>query len=361
MHIGALFALGKEKPCSQRIIEHQDEWRKKVKSIWRVSVLLLIFSFPFWFYETYKMTSYSLAFGYGGGLYGVKAEIPGYVRVLSDYFEPALLCLYFCCEYFKKERFIVLVAIFITIIMPPLIVGGRSQAVIAISIVLIIYFLFHKMAVKKVLLLAIGAYIALTVLFLVKKTRNGIGATIETYAELLSQSESSPIISTISEMGHSLYPLAATMEIVPSRDDFRYGTTYLWGFSTLIPNIGFGKRHPGVVNANLGEWLMNREGLQFGPGYSLTAEGYINFGYLGFIFFFFYGFLLAKYCKYINKRYLYEKPFMIIVTIVFLWFSIKTVRNSFLGTVRAIFYIALPMYWAFWYYYNKHFRKHAIT
>lgn len=361
MHIGALIALSHKNIVNTESVEKSENVRKKILSIKRVSLLLVIFSFPFWFYETYKLSTFTLAYGYGGEMYTVKTEIPGYVRVLSNYYEPALLCLYFCSEYLKKDKLLTLLAIILTVVVPPLIIGGRSQAVIALSMVAIVYYLFHKLAVKKILILGVSVYLGLIVLFVVKKTRNSVGNTLETYSELLSSYESSPIFSTISEMGHSMYPLAATMDLVPASEDYRYGTSYLWGLTTLVPNIGFGERHPGVVNANLGEWLMKKEGLQFGPGYSLTAEAYINFGYFGFIFFFIYGYLLAKYCRFINKRYIYEKPFMIIITLVFLWFSIKTVRNSFIGTIRALFYVSIPMYWAFRYYYNKHFRKHAIA
>ena len=363
MHFGALTSLGKDRTAIFiRKVDEETETNmiklyKKVNAIKKISLILLVISFPFWFYETIQLISFSVVYGYGGELIDVKSKIPSFVRILSDYYEPSLLCLYFCSEYLKKKQYVLLFIILLTVIIPPLVIGGRSQAVIAVAMVAIVHYLFYKVKTKRLLLMGVVVYFSLFVLFLVKKTRGSTGNTIETYSELLSREETTPISTVLSEMGHSMYPLAATMEIVPEREDYRYGSTYLWGLTTLIPNLGFWERHPGVENANLGEWLMKEKNLNFGPGYSITAEAYINFGYLGLIFFYIFGFLLAKYCKYINKKYIVDKPFLIIITLVFLWFSIKTVRNSFLGIVRAFFYVSLPMYWAFSYYYYKSLNK----
>lgn len=352
MHIGALLALS-NKRHDMRVVSNAISIQKKLKAIAKVSFAFLLISFPFWLYETSQLIMFSAIYGYGGELIDVKASIPGYVRLLSDYFEPSLLCLYFCSEYFKRDRIVVLGAIFFTVILPPIIIGGRSQAVIALAMISIIYSLFHRVKIKKLIIYGVCVYLLFFVLFIVKASRKTTSNTLDTYSEILSESETSPISSVLSEMGHSMYPLGATMEIVPSKEDYRYGSTYLWGLSTIIPNLGFWDVHPSTAHANLGHWLMEKKGLSYGPGYSLTAEAYINFGYFGFVFFLLFGYLLAKYCKYINTKYLFEKPFFIIVTLVFLWFSIKTVRNSFLGIVRAFFYVSVPFYLLFNYEYKK--------
>ena len=124
------------------------------------------------------------------------------------------------------------------------------------------------------MIIGVGVYVILNVLFLVKKTRQFASASMETYIELLIDKENSPVSATLSEMGHSMYPLAATMDIVPQKEDYRYGTTYLWATTSIIPNV-FGDKHPAQKYANLGQWLMKKQQLDYGPGYSRQI-GYDN-------------------------------------------------------------------------------------
>ena len=364
MHIGALMALS-----GRRITHYSNDLelssyaiRGKFLAIRKISLYILFFSFPFWFYMTSRILAFTAVYGYGGALYGeVISKLPGYVRLFGDYYEPSLLCLYFSSEYLKKGRNAALAAIIITLILPPLMIGGRSEAVIAIAMTLIIYSLFHKIQVRKVCLMVLGGYLLMIGLFVVKKTRNYGNAGIKQYTEAIFDKESSPVSEILSEMGHSMYPLAETMSIVPADEGYRYGATYFWAFTSLIPNLGFWEKHPAQLYGNLGNWLMKKRNLGFGPGYSITAEAYINFGYLGFMFFLVFGYYLAKYCRYINSKDVLIRPFFVIATLVFLWFSIKTVRNSFVGMVRALFYFSILFYCLFRYYYNKHFRRHEIA
>lgn len=363
MHIGALMALsGKYTRNTPRDNElSANSIRGKFIAIRKISICILIFSFPFWLYMTFRILAFTTVFGYGGALYSeVISQLPGYVRLFGDYYEPSLLCLYFSSEYLKKGRNVILAAIIVTLVLPPLMIGGRSDAVIAIIMTLIIYSLFHKIQMRKVCFLVLGSYILMIGLFIVKKTRNYGNAGAKEFIEVLADKESSPVSEVLSEMGHSMYPLAETMLIVPEDEDYRYGSTYFWAFTSLIPNLGFWEKHPAQLYGNLGNWLMKKRNLEFGPGYSITAEAYINFGYFGFMFFLIFGYYLAKYCRYINRKDALIRPFFVIATLVFLWFSIKTVRNSSVGMVRAFFYFSCLFYWLFTYYYT-HFRRHEIA
>lgn len=356
MHIGSLISLSRirNKRYIDRTEKSISDVRGKFLAIRQVSKWFMIISFPFWAYMTYQEISFTAVHGYGGAFYSeVKGQTVGIVRVLGDYFEPAVLSFYFSCEYLKRNRTLALLIILFTLIVPPLIVGGRSQAVIAAAITLVIYSIYHKVKWKKILIIGVGVYVILNVLFLVKKTRQRASTSLKTYIEILTDKENSPVSATLSEMGHSMYPLAATMDIVPQQEDYRYGTTYFWATTAIIPNV-FGDKHPAQKYANLGQWLMKKQQLDYGPGYSIAAEAYINWGYYGFVFFIVFGYLMAMYCGRMNSHDALVKPFLVIGTIIFLWFAIKTVRNSFVGMVRAIFYFALLMSWSFKYYYIKH-------
>ena len=78
---------------------------------------------------------------------------------------------------------------------------------------------------------------------------------------------------------------------------FRYGESYLYSLTTIIPNLGFWDAHPGAIKAHLGNWLQDVLGLDYGPGFSMAAEAYINFGWFGILFMMllgcFYGWLFS--------------------------------------------------------------------
>lgn len=352
MHIGALMTLNRT-VVFDTVESDQFATRRKFLAIRKVSLVFLCISFPFWAFVTLRTLSHSLLYGYDG-LYDDIAGIPGFIRVLKDYYEPSLICFYFSSEYLKKYRIPAILLVASTIILPPLIIGGRSQTVIIGALFMLIYSLYHVIPVKKMVCLGIGAYFLVILLFIVGKTRHSTNLSLSDYTEVVSSSEDNPVSTVLTEMGWSMYPLAATMEMIDKgNEDFRYGSSFLWALSSVVPNLGFWDVHPAESHSNLGKWLIEKLRLDFGPGYSITAEAYLNFGYLGCLFFLFYGLVLSHCCRYIDRNRLYTNPFIIVATIVFLWFSIKTVRNSFQGTVRALFYVALPMYWMFNYYYKR--------
>ena len=101
-------------------------------------------------------------------------------------------------------------------------------------------------------------------------------------------------VEAVAEMGSTMFCLIKTMNLVPEKFEYRYGKSYMYSFSSLIPNLGFWDIHPAKREANLSEWLTNALGLSYGTGYSMCAEAYANFGYLGFILFFFWGWFIAN-------------------------------------------------------------------
>ena len=92
------------------------------------------------------------------------------------------------------------------------------------------------------------------------------------------------------------------MDIIPLREGYRYGMTYINAVSELVPRI-FTQDY----NSNLAEWFKSYYNPSFegGFGFSVEAEAYMNFGFLGFIVFAFWGWLLTQsYCNYKEKPYL---------------------------------------------------------
>ena len=90
------------------------------------------------------------------------------------------------------------------------------------------------------------------------------------------------------ELGGSVFPLFVMMNIVPSIEPFQYGKQYLLSFfAAIIPSaVDF----TGIATKLTQDWSIFEEWIKryygqykFGLGFSLNAEAYINFGWLGII------------------------------------------------------------------------------
>ena len=353
MHFGALLALNKLPRVSYI---DKDNAPLKILSIYKVSLILSILSFPLFFYELYSNLSIVIRYGYMAIYDNSLNTVPRVIQLLSAYYEPSIIALFFSSCYLNKNKTLILAFAIVTILVPPLILGGRSNAMIIAALLLIVYALFNKINIKRLGLIAAAVIVLLVAFSYIATTRLEAPGAKTSYSEALEEVEN-PILFTLSEMGWSMTPLCWCLDIFPNQIDYKYGDSFLYSFTTIIPNLGFWKYHPAKIHSNLGEWLMDYKQITYGPGFSIAAEAYVNFGYFGFLFFFIYGFLITKSFRFINKKYIDVSPFVIVASLIFLWFSIKTVRNSFLGTVRALFYYTLPMYWLFKYYYNQKFNR----
>ena len=104
---------------------------------------------------------------------------------------------------------------------------------------------------------------------------------------------------------------------------------------------------------------MAKDGLTYGPGYSIVAEAYINWGPFGFIILFVLGVYFSRLLNIDNKRG--YKMLSFLIAIIFTYMSLKMVRNSFIGTVRVLVIYLLPIYWYVTYNVKKSMKSVAKT
>lgn len=283
--------------------------------------------------------------GYGA-LYQqeVKIGMDNFLSVFADYFIPALICLFIGYKN-KPIMRLAITAIFIINAILILLIGARSEAVIILGLILILYNYLIKAFTRKALVIIGGsAYVLLLVLSNIASVR---GQTTKSMAEVINveESDNSGAVEAIGEMGGSMYCLIETTKLIPEKEDYRYGTTYLYALTSIIPNVGFWDIHPAKVHANLDEWLTNTLELDFGTGYSMVAETYINFWLLGIFWMMFFGWIVSKVFGQLGvARSRNNMAYVTFVLIVF-WFALSIPRSSFIILVRGIFYYALPFYW----------------
>lgn len=313
----------------------------QIIGIRRIGVFFLCLSIIPYIVERVVLLQVVLSTGYSGlYLQDAKIGFSNILSILSQYYVPGLLCL-LLTETSKKRKRIIITALLLEACFW-LFTGGRSNGVIIISILIMYYHIcVHPIRFKQAIVVAITGFFFISLLGVISETRSDPNADV---AEAISESfgSSNAFYSAISEMGGSMYPMITTMELVPDKYAYKHGTSYLYALSSIIPNLGFWDLHPAMKYGNMNDWLQKALNLQYGPGYSIVAEAYINFGSLGFIVMLLLGYWYGLVFNINIKDH--TNPLLLVLSFIFCYLIIKTVRNSFLATVRSLFYYILPIY-----------------
>jgi oligosaccharide repeat unit polymerase len=106
------------------------------------------------------------------------------------------------------------------------------------------------------------------------------------------------IFEIIKEMSDSMSPLVWIMQRVPGEFDYIYGHSFLLAISTAIPNL-FWDVHP-AKSGSLALWLVHEVNPWIakaggGYGFSIFAEMYLNFYWLGMIPLFLVGIFITRF------------------------------------------------------------------
>lgn len=336
-HIGASFwATKKTTPLEKQKLLTDN--RVQLKTIgW---ILFLASVVPY-ITETLHDLILSMAFGYGA-IYGEgKVGFDNLGDFIADYFIPSIICLVIAYKDNKLKRSFFLGIIAMNIVAT-LLIGGRSNAVILLAIVVILYNYLIKQFSKKWFIAGLaGVFLLLQVLSYIGSVRTEGGRSVNVKGIKV---ENNATVDALAEMGGSMFCLIKTQDLVPKKYDYRYGKSYAFAFTTLIPNLGFWDIHPAKKESNLSDWLTDALGLGYGTGFSMCAEAYANFGNLGFIVFFFWGWFLASVFGKIDMSVETRNYALLAFLLILFWFFLKLPRNNFINLVRPIFFVAGPIY-----------------
>lgn len=336
-HIGAVYSLRRKH--SLNLQRPAIDYTRRLKQIgW---FLFLISAYPY-ITETINDAILSMRYGYGALFEGTAAvgfdNLPSFI---AGYFIPSVICLFIAYKDTPSLR-IIFTCILILDVMFILITGGRSNAVIIIALLLILYNYLVKRFTRKWLLVGtFGVLLLLRVLSFIGEVRMQESRTLDYDGTKI---ESNAAFDAIAEMGGSMFCLIKTMDLVPSKDSYRYGRSYAFAFTTLIPNLGFWDIHPAKKESNLSGWLTSALGLSYGTGFSMCAEAYANFGYFGIMVFFFWGWFLASIFGKIEISVATRNYALLAFVLILFWYFLKLPRNNFINLVRPIFYVAGPIY-----------------
>lgn len=337
---------------SKKRFVHEHTYRYDSNGV-KIGYWIVCLSLPFELWVTITKIVISMTFGYAALYQDIAYNlIPSSFKILSYFFLPGIWYLYFCSKKGTRAEKIALILL-IYVCLSYLLMGYRAMAILPVLL-----YLYAKRikeqnetakrtnSKKQILIYSILAIIILFVFPAVRYSRNSGGLEkmdSSMFNEFVSNNE---IFATINDMGKSIQTVIYTKEVVPQKEDYRYGYTYIIASSVALPNL-FWDKHPAEVYGSLGRWItkiVDPEFYDFGGalGYSCVAESYVNFGYVGLIIFpIILGFLLIKTEKFvyrINNPVYYAS--MAIVAFYILFYP----RGEFSEIVRGIvWYMLLPL------------------
>lgn len=205
--------------------------------------------------------------------------------------------------------------------------GNRSLSLSYLSILAItVPLLYPSLFVKKLIPVWIVFFVFFLILLgIVAEVRNGDFSDLQNY-------ESSSVLLSfaqiISEIGSAQFPLGITIDAIQS--GFSCHQTLLYFFitafssSSIADMLGLSQEY-----LPLGEWAGNYVGIfNYGIGYSCIAEWYMNYGWFGFAFSFFYGwFIVYAECTAYKKMW-QGKFYVALALLSFLTHSIFLARSN---------------------------------
>ncbi len=264
-----------------------------------ISKILLIILTPVVYVNLILKTAFSLRYGYmnlyayDGAGYSESAIMP-YIQNLF-----VIACiLRITSSSFDKRKSKVPLLLMVVYSVLMFLQGSRSGMLSVLLPALLIYSTKIKKGEKeekgKIILWAVlliaGSVFMSYFRLITEKTSVGFSESVSYVIE------NNPFSTIMIEMGGTLKPVIYCIEIFNGSEPFKYGMSYIASVFLLIPNVGhfLGDIHPAAKLANLSQWLMDYKHLSHGPGFSIIAESYYNFGMFGWIVFIIWAIIFCK-------------------------------------------------------------------
>lgn len=259
----------------------------------------------------------------------------------SMFFIPGLLMIFVA----NKNNIVVrrLLLLFILfIIVTSLTTGGRSGAISLIVAMLWLYAReISNFGKAKTAILIASGLVFIRILNALAEYRTLMAAGLDSFIALVISGKSGggdTIGNIFNEFGFNIFSLHHTMSLIPSQQDFAHGYTYFASLMAVIPSLISG--HSFSTDAALPQWLQRTLGMDYGPGYSITAESYYNFGWLGFGAMLAIGILLIALFSNRAKRSEWQSLRNAFIAVV-LYGSLFIARDTSLLVVRKYFYMVI--------------------
>ena len=179
--------------------------------------------------------------------------------------------------------------------------GGRGEA---LALIIGLFWIYSneisKIDLKRLIAISGIGVVLIKLITIIAKFRISADRSLDGFLAIAAQKTSEGFVTSIlREFGFNIFSVYQTMILVPSTQDYSNGYSYFASVMSIVPRVVFGG-YSFAQDAGLSGWLMKTLHLNYGPGYSIVAESYYNFGWLGIIPIALLGIILAK--MFINKN-----------------------------------------------------------
>ena len=306
------------------------------------AIILFIVSIVPYISYVYDIYLYAIKIGYGE-MYSRSLGL-GALDFFRGFFFPSLILLVLVYKNKVLRRLIYLLAFIHILII--FIAGNRAEPMALLFMFIFVHHYSVKKFTKKQVFI-IGGILSCVILILpiISVIRNLPNKNISMIFESLTSVEFSLDLfnDTILEMGFSMFPLINVISIVPSSMDYQYGTTYLGAILDMVL-IGpiFSSDNFGFL-VWLSQWLQEQLSMNYGPGFSMVAEAYLNFGKLGCFVFLVGGYFLDRVFNLSpNITSKYKLRVFIVSGVIF--YSIANVRGQFVDIFKGFYFFFILTY-----------------
>lgn len=139
---------------------------------------------------------------------------------------------------------------------------------------------------------------------------------------------------------------AHIMDYIDKHNDFKYGSTYLWIFSSFIPRSIWANK-PVNIDTIVGNKIYGANSYGTGavpPG--LIAESYWNFGYLGILTIPFFVGLFTKYLHVYFKKINDDNNKILFYVVCFIAIPYSCFGSSIASALVGLIYLLIPLYFS---------------
>lgn len=219
--------------------------------------------------------------------------------------------------------------------------GARAMGISVLS-AMVIYFYFYVDVDKKIkkIILAVSGAGLMVIIPGISIIRNAVGKTRGDFISVLKDVvDDNPLKLLISEMGVSIMPTDWVMSNIHYKFEYFLGASYLAGIITVFP----ASLDPtGTISrlketAHLAIWLQNVQNSLYGPGFSLIAESFLNFGWFGIFAMLGLGVIVGKVLD--SSDVEKENRFQLYSKIGMMFWILLSTRDSSMVIWKGFFYI----------------------
>lgn len=215
--------------------------------------------------------------------------------------------------------------------------GARGQQIIFLLLLLYIYYWTYKnINWGQIIIAVVIIYLGSTFLNALAIIRNYNSINIDLFFDIYKTTlANNPIFLLVTELGSTIQTTFYVTQKVPKRLEFGMGETYYKSFLTVFPNL-FGI----LDQINYETSFVKNLNVPFLGG-SYIGELYYNFGWIGSIFGFLFGFAINVFSRLINT-FIQQKRHFSLVFFVSVWMSgLWWVRDRFSTTIRQTIWTAI--------------------